>query len=120
MQSVVLVTVNNGIIADQITPPLNGSLQLHGNNTNTKIVLGTGTAAITGTTVGITGTTSITGSLTSSGLITANAGLTVTGNVTMPGYTFASGMVSAGRANVTSTGRVTWTCLLYTSPSPRD
>ena len=53
--------------------------------------------------------TAITGSLTSSGLITANAGLTVAGNVIMPGYTFASGMVSAGGANVTSTGRVTWT-----------
>ena len=100
--------VNNGIIADQITPPLNGDLQLNGNNTNTKIVLGTGTTVITGTTVGITGTTSITGSLTSSGLITANAGLTVAGNVTMPGYTFASGLVSAAGAKITSTGQVNW------------
>ena len=101
--------VNNGIIADQITPPLNGDLQLNGNNTNTKIVLGTGTTVITGTTVGITGTTSITGSLTSSGLITANAGLTVAGKVTMPGYTFCSGFISSVGAKVSSTGQVSFT-----------
>ena len=75
---------NNGILADQITPSLNGSLQLNGNDTNTKIVLGTGTVAITGTTV------------------------TIAGNVSMPGYLWAGGLVSASGGKVVYTGQVTW------------
>ena len=74
----------NGILADQITPSLNGSLQLNGNNTNTKIVLGTGTVAITGTAV------------------------TISGNVSMPSYLWAAGVVSAAGVKMSSTGQNTW------------
>ena len=38
--------------------------------------------------------------------------VTVTGNVAMSGYTFASGMVSAAGAKVTSTGQVGWSSSL--------
>ena len=91
------LTVTGGITSDQITPPLNGSLALNGNNTNTKIVLGTGTVAVTGN-------TSITGTLTSSGLVTANAGLTVAGNVSMPSYMWAAGVVNSIGVKQSSTG----------------
>ena len=84
-----------------ISPFATGNLTLNGYGPN-KIVLDS-------TGVNMTGNTAVTGTLTSSGLITANAGLTVTGNANIPGYTFASGYVGAFGANVTSTGRVTWT-----------